>query len=475
MYKFNFKKLLIFLIVSNFVLLLIYEVFLKENILKAIQLKDDPLDINYYSKIFSNLTCAVILTTILLFLFYFFKNKISSIIDIFIQRKRELIYLVIINSVLQIIILLSIRTVPISDSKYYIEHAQKLWETGSYLNSYQNKTSFWPVGLPFLIYSLHFISNNYLLLLKLVNVIFSNILIVLLYKYFSKNLNQKELIIFMLAFILFPNNLFSVNLIMTELPYTMLFWFSIYLFTKENLKYKFPIVGMIIGLMTYLKTFAFVLPVVFILTTIDWGKPFKSFKNLSIIYVFTFIILSPWIIRNYLVFDSFVLNSTNGGFNFLMGNHANATGGVNFDFNYDISNPNEVEEEKNAYMNGIKAIKDDPMKFILRLPKKLFFSYFRGDSSITWALKNTNNHISGIFLSLIFYLNNFIFYLVIFLSIISFIKNNLMLSEHKILIYSYLCIIGIIAIFVGSERYIIPFIPLHFLFAVKLFTHSIDA
>jgi hypothetical protein len=148
-----------------------------------------------------------------------------------------------------------------------------------------------------------------------------------------------------------------------------------------------------------------------------------------------------------------------------MGNHPNSNGNVNFNFEYDNSNPNEVEESVKAYSKGFKSIIDDPLQAIVRSFKKIMFAYIRGDSSITWSLKQTENKLSPIFLSYVFFFTNYFFYVIIFLSFFSFYqmfrKDNPKLKS--ILNYVYIFFISMILIYVGSERYLIPILPIHFL------------
>jgi 4-amino-4-deoxy-L-arabinose transferase-like glycosyltransferase len=228
---------------------------------------------------------------------------------------------------------------------------------------------------------------------------------------------------------------------------------------------KAVIVGVLLALLSYLRPVGLLLPFLIILYYFKSYGIKPSIKYSGIILAVFILILSPWIIRNYQVFHSFVPVSTNGGFNFLMGNHPTSNGNVNFNFEYDNSNPNEVEESVKGYSKGFKSIIDDPLQAIVRSFKKIMFAYIRSDSSITWSLKQTENNISPIILSYAFFLTNYFFYVIIFLSLFSFYsmfrEDNSKLKS--ILNYVYIFFISMILIYVGSERYLIPILPIHFL------------
>jgi len=160
-----------------------------------------------------------------------------------------------------------------------------------------------------------------------------------------------------------------------------------------------------------------------------------------------------------------------------MGNHSNSNGNVNFNFKYDVSKPNEVEESLKAYSKGFESIIDDPLQAIVRSFKKIFFAYIRGDSSITWSLKKTENNINPVFLSYAFFLTNYFFYVIILFSFFSFYslfkKDSSKLNS--ILKYVYIFFISLIIIYVGGERYLIPILPIHFFLASNFIGNSISS
>lgn len=87
-------------------------------------------------------------------------------------------------------------------------------------------------------------------------------------------------------------------------------------------------------------------------------------------------VVAPVTMRNYLAFDRFVLISTNGGLTFLNGNNPEARGGdtqknslvadVNFSF------ADEVAAEKRAYTIAMNWIRNNPGRFLMLAPLKVW-------------------------------------------------------------------------------------------------------
>lgn len=466
------KAVLLYLLVGiNMLFLLVFQLGLKNVILEKISTKSDPIDITYYSDIFNNLWIAVLIFTIVSVIFITGINKCVEVILKHFTGKKLLFYSLLFNVVIQLIFVLSVNSLPIADSKYYVQHAQSLITTGSYLNEWGHYTAFWPVGLPALLRLYAFISPDVVFTAKLVNILIYSIYIFVIYKLFAGELTDKQRVLMLAVLILFPNNLFSSNIVMGDYIFSLLLWLSVFINIKfkKNI-YAYFLIGIIAGLMSYIRPTGLLFPIIIFIVIYDKQHAAASFKRISIVALLMLVTLAPWIYRNYEIFHSLIPVSTNGGYNFLMGNHSNASGGVNFTFPYDMQNTDEVSEEHKAYKNAFEDIRNNPVNAIIRLPKKVIYSFLRGDSSITWALKSTANPVLPVIKSISFYFANFVFYIVLFLSVLAFIRKKkiiekIQLSKYIMLIYLYF--IFVILAYVGSERYIITILPIHFFYAVK--------
>lgn len=449
---------------------ILYHLFFKEQMLSIIALKDDSIDIKYYLSIFKNLEFSFAFAAMLLILIVSAKSIVIGYL-MKISEKYLLLLFLIANVFLQLLIALFIQTEPIADSIFYFDHARRLFTDGPYTNQYGHLTAFWPVGLP-AIYSLFFyLSPEPIIYIKIFNIVVSLLLIVAVDYFFKDAFSRKQRIIFLILFTFFPNNLFSVNVLLTDYLFTALLWIIVGIISRNNSYSFFRLagIGILISLMSYLRPVGIVFPLVlFVIMALN--NIHNSLKSFLLISITCLLVLSPWMIRNHKLFNSIIPVATNGGFNFLMGNHTAANGGVNFDFDYDIENPDEAEEERIAYTKACNDIKNNPLNALTGLPKKIFHSYKRGDSSITWSLKSTRNELSPLFISATFLITNLFFYLIIILSVYSLISKRvteLPKLFRTICIYLSCLFILLILVYVGGERYIIPILPIHFFLAIK--------
>jgi len=469
-FKINLRQLFLLLATVTFVLAILYRMSFKDFLISRIYFMDEEIDYNYYYEIFSYIDISLILLSFIIFFIYLLYKPIIKIFSRVVTSKF-LIICILTQLLIQIVILINIKTIPISDATYYIEHGLRLAETGKYINEFGNYTAFWPIGIPALIAFFKILGLNEILLIKIINIFFSNLILIILYLYFKSLLSDSQIKLFLLIYTLNPNNILAAQPILTELPFALLSW-SCLLLTLHSIKYEniklLFFVGIIAGLCSLVKSTGLILILV-IIFFIAYEKSFVL-KRLILFLLAAILVIGPWAYRNYTVFNEFVLTFTNGGFNFLMGNHYNSKGGTNFYFEYDITNPNEVEEERKAYIKGINIIKNDPLRFILRLPLKLFYSYYRSDHFITWSMKKTENQISPLFKSFIFVFTNGLAYVVYILSLFYFIfsVNSLIhLKEIQLILLYFFLTIVLILVYVGSERYIFPLFPVHLFFAIK--------
>ena len=297
----------------------------------------DPINRHYYTNIFSYLEYPiffVLAASILLIKFYSSVKEFFAKINI---NRSFLIFIVLLNIFIQLIVLLTVHTIPISDSKFYIEAGHRLFLTGSYIASNGKLTSFWPVGLPAYLAFWENLSSHYLFIVKLINIIISSSFIIVIFLIFRNELPKKGLLILLIGFTLFPNNIFSVNSILTDYPFAFLLWIVILLFLAPNLtNMRIILIALIFGLLAYLRPVGLLLPLIFIGYILKKYDLKTALKKAILLLSIFFLFIAPWIYRNYNVFRTFVPISTNGGFNFLKGNNAYALGGANFDFLYII-------------------------------------------------------------------------------------------------------------------------------------------
>lgn len=445
---------------------------MKNYLLEKIELTQDEPDYNFYYGIFNNLEIAVIIFLIFLIAILILWNNLKKLIISVTNINKFFIYLLIVITFLKILLLIFVQTLPLSDADLYVNLAKRLYETGSYLNNSGDYSVYFPVGYPFILSIFLRVSSDAVLVGKIFNIIIFSGTLIILYNLFKSKLNKNQLIIFLITFAFLPNNFFNSNVLMTDYLFLFMAWLIFFIVLRE--KIKFPhliIIGILIGLTAYIRPLALAFPLLFLLYFIKLDKK-SAILKFEVITIFMLLTILPWTLRNYNLFDSIILVSANTGTNFLIGNHVNANGGYNFDTVSFPSAKTEVAEDKMAFQKGLDDIWNNPVKSILRTPVKIFRAYYRFDSSFIWTFKKTNNQIPDIILSIFFYFSNALFFLILFFNFFYVLKKGIKINSKfnylMALFYGYTLLL--IIVFFGSDRFIIPVIPIHiFLFAKYFF------
>ena len=88
--------------------------------------------------------------------------------------------------------------------------------------------------------------------------------------------------------------------------------------------------------------------------------------------VVSLITISPWTVRNLLVMGEPILTTTNGGYNFYIGNGPGATGAYRGIKEVEFSDFSELDWEREGYKLAINHIVSHPVEWLIVLPKKFF-------------------------------------------------------------------------------------------------------
>lgn len=168
----------------------------------------------------------------------------------------------------------------------------------------------------------------------------------------------------------------------------------------------------------------------------------KSYTKSTLLIIIPILFLSPWVIRNHIVFDEFIPTSTTGGLNLFRGNNDVIIGGWhNFETLEKVRSYDGDEDMIELYLNkmymeeAVRYINEDYLRTATNFTKKFF--YF-------WVL-NPNEDES----------NNIIYFvpwfLLLSLSIIGLYRNRKMNNKLVLLYLSYHSILAVI--FIPLLRY----------------------
>lgn len=224
--------------------------------------------------------------------------------------------------------------------------------------------------------------------------IFINIgTVLLIYLLGKKFLEERIGLLTAFFYAIHPPTIAYTNEILTEIPFTFLFLLStLFLFIglkNQNKKTIFA-GGLFIGMSTLTRFITIFFPLlaipVFYLLLKSWRKTF-IYSGLTIVAML--IIVSPWLIRNYIQFDAFIFGRTGGGWIYWSGSYVPWDGEWKFDklsfpehiqkelegAKLDKSSNYELKSDAILVKHTLSNIKENPIgiaKIWLKKPLKIF-------------------------------------------------------------------------------------------------------
>jgi hypothetical protein len=285
--------------------------------------------------------------------------------------------------------LLGLDVVPTSDFDWYYDAARSI-AAGHGFTDKGVLTAFWPVGWPGFLGFLLSIFGPHVLVGQCANLVLSCVVICLT-AIMGKRLFPGSTAwrpgIFLIAIL--PNQIAYVPLLSVEIFFECLLLLGFLLLMAGSVR---SVVGsgLVYGVAALTKTQAVFVPAVLglPLLAVGLGRWVRVvvFGGLAMLAV-----ILPWTARNYVVFDSFIPVSTNGGFTLLTGNNPSATGGYmkNDPLVTDLSQDpkDQVGMDRVARARALGWIRDHPAAFLRLIPLKIW-RLWGGDGEAEWLYQS---------------------------------------------------------------------------------------
>jgi hypothetical protein len=123
----------------------------------------------------------------------------------------------------------------------------------------------------------------------------------------------------------YPLLLYTSTLLYPQIIGCLLLGLLVLTLASEHLSLRTAAIsGFIYGVLVFaIPAFVPLAPVFFVFLALRYRGAWNALIRTSAVFFLTaFLVVAPWTVRNYLVFDAFIPVSTNGGINLLMGNSA---------------------------------------------------------------------------------------------------------------------------------------------------------
>lgn len=315
--------------------------------------------------------------------------------------KKNYYFAIGIFILINILWICTVNTQPFSDFQYYHELAKQIALGGIWGNTYTS------IGYSIFLAAFYKIFGANILVGKIVNLILSLLSIILFKKILEfTSMEEKSKFIVFILFAFFPSTIFYNTILGSEVLFTFLMLLVTYLFFKENFKFKYIYIGILVGINTMVKPFFIVyFFAIFLYKIIFKENILKTIKESFSILLIALLVLSPWAYRNTKYNGEFTFVSNNGGIVLYINNNSQNKLGRWMPAK-DVENSIVNKEEyKNANMTAQSKmlkkaakewIKTHPKEFTILGLKRLGNTYFVGDD-LAYSLQGVNLNESAKF------------------------------------------------------------------------------
>lgn len=311
----------------------------------------------------------------------------------FIKTKKYYLSVIAIAFIISLTWIITVNTQPFSDFSYYNELAASIANGGQWGDTYTT------VGYPIVLGLIYKIFGANIFIAKIFNLILSTINNILIIMILDKTkLKERNKIIIFTLFSFFPASIYFNSVLGTEILFTNIMLICTLVFLS-NVKYKYYILGVLVGLNTMVKPFFILFSfLVFMVLWIVNKKAIYAIKSGLTVLLVALLFLSPWVYRNTKLVGQMTYVSNNGGIVLYINNNSQNHSGRWMpvaDVENSIINLPEFKEanitEKNKMYSkeAKKWILNHPKEFLNLGFKRLYNTYFLGDD-VGYSLYDTN-------------------------------------------------------------------------------------
>ena len=281
--------------------------------------------------------------------------------------------------------------VPVSDGLAYDTYARNLARFNEYCLSRGAPSAYWPVGTPFIYSVLYRLFGEGYGSIVVLNVVLGALTTLLILEVGTRWFGARAGLVAGILFACWPGQVEFTTILASELLFNFFVLLAIFCWTRKGLPTwgDAVLTGVALAAGSYVRPLALVLPAVFVIWTLVRGRWVVAIARGVVAAGVMLVLILPWTVRNYLVFHSVVLVSTNGGANLWMGN---SPGGRMEHVGYRELPPrpagmNEAQFDQHLGKIAKTYIRQEPEAFARRCAKRVVNLYDRENIGVDWNVK----------------------------------------------------------------------------------------
>lgn len=382
---------------------------------------------------------------------------------------------------LSILWIIFVNSKPYSDFSYYNMVAKQVATGGQWGDTYTS------VGYSIALGFVYKIFGSSIMVAKIFNIVLTFFSYVIFYKILTKlNISELRKKVIYIIFVLFPSNIFFNSLLGTEIIFTTIFLLATLVYFSQ-VRFKYPIIGVLTGLAAMIKPFFMVFFFAIFLVEVVSTRSFKKpLKNALIVLILSLITIAPWCIRNTRLIGERTFISNNGGIVLYINNNSQNKVGrwmAASDVENSVVNTkayikaNATEKNKMLSTAAKKWIITHPAQFIELGFKRLKNTYLVPDdidytfygTGLSTATENIMLGVYGAIRYFIFVLSIIVMLITSVKIIIDIIKGR---ETSKFEVYGLVCVYMVSCTYFiteGQGRYSFPVIFVMIYFFTKIF------
>jgi len=266
------------------------------------------------------------------------------------------------------------------DERDYVNIARSILNYGIFSSDGVNPTAYRPPGYPFLLTIAAYFGGE-IQTFRVLNFVMLSASLVLVFVLARKQGGFPAGVISVILVLCYPVVFYTASTVYPQTMAALLMLTVIWLYFKEDVltAERALAIGILTGLLL-LTAPAFVFFLLFLCVCVLLEQGGSVGAKVLVLLLATVLVMSPWFVRNYRTFNSFVFVSTNSGVNLLLGNSEDTTpnAGVNVDitkYAKEASGLNEVARNRYYTAEALKYVKNNPGRAV-RLYLFKFLNYF---------------------------------------------------------------------------------------------------